>query len=208
MQEFFKQEYIQLGFYIISPIATFLAVATAYLAIYRQSKPNIVVYYETSEAGSVIDLVICNHGNGTAKNLEFSKALPINCWGIENAEHVSKSDFFNSKIPLLAPGKELRYQAGQYGGLSSVIKESYSLEATYTYKTPLGSKKSGVDTLVLDIRYMSQMHSKNSAALDLSDALKGRNNTIFVELNRSLKSINTTLTNISKKLDRKDENDA
>ncbi len=34
----------QIAFYIISPIATFLAVGTAYLAIYKQSKPLVLAY--------------------------------------------------------------------------------------------------------------------------------------------------------------------
>jgi len=41
-------KYFQVAFYIISPIVTFLAVAIAYLAIYKQSKPNVIVHYEPS----------------------------------------------------------------------------------------------------------------------------------------------------------------
>ena len=32
----------QIIFYLASPVITFLAVATAYLALYRQSKPNVI----------------------------------------------------------------------------------------------------------------------------------------------------------------------
>lgn len=72
----------QIAFYIISPIATLLAVWTAYFAIYRQTKPSIVIYYELSpDVQTVIDLVICNYGSGTARDIEFSTPIPINCLG-------------------------------------------------------------------------------------------------------------------------------
>lgn len=192
----------QIAFYIISPIATFLAVGTAYLAVYRQSKPNILLYYEPShDAGSIIDLVICNHGTGTARDLEFSDAIPILCWGIEKPQGIDKSKFLKLKIPVLAPGKELRYQAGQYGGLLSEVGEQFSITATYKYRTPLRSKKLGDDTSILDIKYMANMHSGNSAAQDLSDALKGRNNTIFSSINGNLKSIDGKLDRIASALE-------
>lgn len=188
----------QIAFYIISPIATLLAVGTTYLAIYRQAKPSIVIYYELSpDVSSIIDLVICNHGSGTARDIKFSTPIPINCWGMESPQTIDTSKFMSSKIPVLAPGKELRYQAGQYGGLLSQINDNFSVTAKYIYRTPLRNKKSGEDTSILDIRYMAYMNTKNSAAHDLSDALKGRNNTIFLTLNNTLKSIDNKLESIA-----------
>ena len=184
----------QIAFYIVSPIATFLAVGTAYLAIYRQSKPSIVIYYELSpDVQTVIDLVICNHGSGAARDIEFSTPLPINCWGIDSPQPIDSSKFMDSKIPVLAPGKELRYQAGQYKGLISKINDGFSVTAKYTYRTPLRTKKNGEDISILDLRYMKYMNTKSSAAHDLSDALRGKNNTIFLKINRSLESIDKKL---------------
>lgn len=191
-------EYFQIAFYIISPIVTFLAVAIAYLAIYRQSKPNVIVHYEPSnDAGSVIDLVICNYGGGSARELEFSVVIPICCWGIEKADKVDESNFLDIRIPILAPGKELRYQAGQYAGLLSQIGDSFSVTATYKYRTPLRIQKKGKETSVLDIKYMARMHSGNSPAYDLADAMKGRNNTIFIKTNKQLETINKNLGRIA-----------
>lgn len=196
----------QIAFYIVSPIATFLAVGTAYLAIYRQSKPSIVIYYELSpDVQTVIDLVICNHGSGAARDIEFSTPIPINCWGLESPQPVDSSKFMNSKIPVLAPGKELRYQAGQYKGLISQVINDFSVTAKYTYRTPLRNKKSGEDISILDINYMKHMNTKNSAAHDLSDALKGRNNTIFFKVNRNLESIDNKLGLIASSLKTKEE---
>ena len=196
----------QIAFYIVSPIATFLAVGTAYLAIYRQSKPSIVIYYEISpDVGSVIDLVICNHGSGAARDIEFSNPIPIHCWGIESPQPVGSTEFVDTKIPVLAPGKELRYQAGQYGGLLSQVNDNFCVTAKYTYRTPLRNRKSGEDISILDIRYMKYMNTKNSAAHDLSDALKGRNNTIFLQLDKSLKSMDKKLGLIASSLKKEED---
>ncbi len=160
----------QILFYIISPIATFLAVAVAYLAVYRQSKPNVIAHYEPSnDVGSVIDLVICNHDGGTARDVTFSNPIPINCWGINGPSDIDRSSFLNIKIPILAPGKALRYQAGQYGGLLSEIGDEVPVEITYNYMTPLRRKKNGKDVSVLDVKYMAKMHAGNSPAYDLAE---------------------------------------
>jgi hypothetical protein len=191
-------KYFQIAFYIISPMVTFLAVFIAYLAMYRQAKPNVLAHYEPSDnVGSVIDLVICNYGGGTARNVEFSESIPLHCWGIVTADKVDISKFLNIKIPVLAPGKILRFQAGQYGGLASQLNESLSVTASYKYRTPIRKAKKGEDVSILDIKYMAGMHSGNSPAYDLADAMKGRNNTIFLKTNDQLKAVNSNLNRIA-----------
>jgi hypothetical protein len=190
--------YFQIAFYIISPLVTLLAVSVAYLAIYRQAKPNVIVHYEPSDnVGSVIDLIICNYGGGTARDVTFSEAIPVGCWGIEVADKIDVSKFLDIKIPVLAPGKSLRYQAGQYGGLLSQLNENLPVTASYLYRTPLRRKKKGSDLSILDINYMAGMHSGNSPAYDLADAMKGRNNTIFLKTNDQLTKVNKNLARIA-----------
>lgn len=197
-QFFANAENIQIIFYIVSPIVTLLAVWTAYFAIYRQSKPFVLVYYEISaDVATVIDLVICNHGSGAARNIKFSKAIPIGCFGISSAGAVDKGRFLNLEIPVLAPGKELRYQAGQFAGLKSQIGDGLELSAAYKFRAPFRNNKVGQDVSLLDIEYMGRMNSKNSAAQDLSDALKGRNNTTLSKIDRSLHEISKSLTIIA-----------
>src|SRR5690606_6641890 len=90
----------QVIFYTVSPIGTFLAVFTAYLALVKQSKPLILVYFEPSDdISSFIDLVICNHGNGSARNIQFSEPIPIRCYGIESPSNINKDDFMSENIP-------------------------------------------------------------------------------------------------------------
>lgn len=195
-------EYFQIAFYIVSPIITFLAVSIAYLAIYRQSKPNISLHYEPSnDVASVIDFVIRNNGGGSAINLKFSREIPISCWGIEQPIKNEKPDSLDIKIPHLSPGKELRWQAGQYGGLLAQVGEGLPVEISYTYRTPLSMKKKAKEISVLDINYMCRMHSSNSPAYDLADAMKGRNNTIFLKTNKQLEAINIHLSRIASALE-------
>lgn len=73
----------------------------------------MLIYYEPSNIGSVIDLVISNHGNGTVRNITFSEPVPIRCWGIETPNNIDRNGFIDNNIPVLAPGKEVRYDGGQ-----------------------------------------------------------------------------------------------
>lgn len=194
-------ESLQIAFYIVSPIGTFLAVATAYYAIYRQTKPCVVVYYEPNpDTASLIDLVIRNIGTGTARDISFSAPLPILCWGIEKPDS-SESKQIDHKIPFLAPGKELRFNAGQYGGLKDRIQDGIGVNAQYTFRTPLRSSKKGTDSSMLDVNYMQHAGTKNSAAQDLSDALKGKNHTVFISMDKSLASISKSLSELTAKKD-------
>ena len=198
----------QILFYIVSPFITFLAVATAYLALYRQSKPSVMLHYEPSiDVGTVIDLIIGNYGGGTARDITFSAAIPVGCWGISNSDNIDEKGFLQITVPALGPGKILRYQAGQYGGLFSQIGDGMSITASYKYKSPLKFEKKGKDLSVLDLKYMAQMHSGNSPAYDLADAMKGRNNTIFIQTNKSLDSISKSLQEIARSLSPKKDSE-
>ncbi len=190
---------LQLIFYVVSPLATFLAVATAYLALSKQSRPLVLVYYEPADFGSAIDIVICNHGNGAARNIKFSEPIPVHCWGIEKpSDDISEDDFMSFIIPVLAPGKELRYDGGQYAGITSIIGDGKEISAKYKYKSPLKIQKEGIDVSILDIRHMKRMSARHSVRQNLSDAMTGTNDTIFARINKTLTTINQSLQAISK----------
>jgi hypothetical protein len=187
---------LQTLFYIISPIGTFLAVFTAYYAIYRQTKPSIAIYYEPNpNNATVIDLVIKNIGTGTAKDISFSIPLPIRCWGITEPGD-DEEIAIDHKIPFLSPNKELRFLAGQYAGLSDKIGDGLLVTAEYKFRSPLRSNKKNKDDSQLDINYMQYMTHSNSVENVISDALKGRNGTIFMKMNTSLNGIESTLKTI------------
>src|SRR3546814_6080526 len=53
--------------YVVSPLATLLAVWVAYLAVHRGSQPQLLVHYQPNpDVPSLIDLVIENIGGGSA----------------------------------------------------------------------------------------------------------------------------------------------
>lgn len=73
--------------YIVSPLATLLAVWIAYLAVLRGSQPQLLVYYQPNpDVPSLIDLVVENIGGGSAIGVAFSEHLPIGCFGIERPD--------------------------------------------------------------------------------------------------------------------------
>lgn len=196
---------LQFIFFIVSPLITLSAVAIAYHALYRQAKPSISIYFEPNpDVGSIIDLVIKNSGGAAAKDLSFSKAIPIERFGIEKADP-SQNKSFDHAIRHLGAGRELRYWGGQYGGLKAAIPTDLEVTAKYTFKSPL-RKRRGEDVSVLDVRYLEGCNSSNSAATDLSDALKGRNNTIFLKIQRSLDSISKELHTLNAGIDNKQNN--
>src|SRR3546814_16354632 len=83
----FRSLLAQIIAYVVSPLATLLAVWVAYLAVHRGSQPQLLVYYQPNpDVPSLIDLVIENIGGGSALDETFSEPLPIDWWGIEKPE--------------------------------------------------------------------------------------------------------------------------
>ncbi|MDH2372318.1 hypothetical protein QD228_00450 [Cobetia sp. 3AK] len=190
---------LQFMFFIASPLITLSAVAVAYHALYRQAKPSISIYYEPNpDIASIIDLVIINSGGSAAKDLTFSPPIPINRYGIEKADS-NQEDTFNYTIRHLSAGRELRYRAGQFAGLREVIPSDLEVTANYSFKSPIRSKKAN-DISILDIRYLEKAQSSNSAATTLSDALRGRNNTIFIQVSKNISDVTKELKNINNHL--------
>jgi hypothetical protein len=187
---------LQFVFFIVSPLITLSAVAIAYHALYRQAKPSISIYYEPNpDVGSIIDLVIKNSGGSAVKDLTFSTPIPIGRFGIEKADSKQNS-CFDHTIRHLTSGRELRYWGGQYGGLKAAIPTDLEIIARYSFKSPLRKRK-GEDVSVLDVRYLKGCNSSNSAATDLSDALKGNNNTVFIKIKNSLDNISKELNSLN-----------
>ena len=187
---------LQFVFFILSPLITFSAVAIAYHALYRQAKPSIAIYYEPNpDVGTIIDLVIKNNGGSAARDLTFSVPIPIKRFGIEKAD-TNKNDNFNHTIRHLTAGRELRYWAGQFAGLKEAIPVDLEVSAKYRFKSPL-RRRHGEDISILDIRYLEGVNSSNSVSTDISDALKGRNNTIFSKIHNSLNNITKELETLN-----------
>ena len=179
--------------YVVSPLATLLAVWVAYLAVLRGSQPQLLVYYQPNpDVPSLIDLVVENIGGGSAIDVKFSEPLPINWFGIEKADKdgsfVPKSGF-----PALSAGQRYTFNGGQYSGLESTLGQGLTIKVSYKFRNPFGILRNDSDSLVLSIEHLKGMPTRTSAKQAIVDALKGPNTTTMQEIRDQLRGINRQL---------------
>ena len=156
----------------LAGIGAFLAVGVAYMTLYKQSKPHILVFYApNTKVASVIDLVIANIGGGNAIDVKFSVDLPIACYGIAaptgNGRGLSASGF-----PMIAPGQRYEFQGGQLGGLQKKLGDGLRLLVTYQYKNPIGCLCSDEEEFVLSVSHLGDLPAQQYANQAIVDALK------------------------------------
>lgn len=180
-------------FYVVSPLVTLLAVSVAYLALVRQSRPQILIQYRPNpDIQSLIDLVVENVGGGLARNVAFSQPLPAKCFGIEKADGPG-IDVLADGVPAIAARQRYVFDGGQYAGLLERIGGELELTVTYQYQSPLGSKKRRKEVCVLSVTHLQNMPTRTSAEQMVVDALKGQNNTTLKTIQSDLKRIATAL---------------
>lgn len=190
--------------YIVSPLATLLAVWIAYLAVLRGSQPQLLLYYQPNpDVPSLIDLVIENSGGGAAISVSFSEPLPINCFGIDKPDgegaSVPKSGF-----PMVSAGQRYVFNGGQYAGLANRIGVGFSVKILAKYRNPLGILQNYSDSFVLGIEHLKGMPTRTSADQAIVDALKGPNTTTIQEIRNELRAISKHLQIIAKRLNYQD----
>ncbi len=184
--------------YVISPLATLLAVWVAYLSLLRRAEPQLLVYYQPNpDVPSLIDLVIENIGGGNAIGVTFSEPLPISCFGIEKPNDegsvVSRQGF-----PAISPGQRYTFNGGQYSGLHSKLSSGLAVRASYKFRNPLGFTRKHDEAFMLSIEYMKGMPTRTSANQAIVDALKGPNTTTLQEIRNELRDINKHLQLVAK----------
>ncbi|MGE8450049.1 MAG: hypothetical protein ACN6OP_05360, partial [Pseudomonadales bacterium] len=182
----------------LAPASAALAAFVAYIAVYRNSQPQIVAYYQPSERQqSIIELVIENIGTGSAFEIKFSKPIPIGWYGIE-APSGQGSYIPKTGIPLLAPGQRLVFHGGQFGGLAKELgPEGIRLNIIYKFNPPLWRKKSAIDSSILSIEHFKGMATIKSLEQAVVDAIDGRNPTSIKNIRDSLHKIERHLAVIS-----------
>ncbi|HUH86815.1 MAG TPA: hypothetical protein VL003_02020 [Pusillimonas sp.] len=182
----------------LAPASAALAALVAYVAVYKNSQPQVVAYYQPSERQqSIIELVIENVGTGNATDIKFSKPIPIGWYGIESSSGQG-SYIPTSGIPLLAPGQRLVFHGGQFGGLAEELgPEGIQLDITYRFNPPLWPKKRAIDTCVLSIEHFRGMVTIKSLEQAVVDAIEGRNQTTLKSIRDSIQGINRNLAAIS-----------
>lgn len=179
--------------YVVSPLATLLAVWVAYLAVLRGSQPQLLVYYQPNpDVPSLIDLVIENIGGGSAIEVTFSEPLPINWFGIErphdDGAYIPKEGF-----PALSSGQRYIFNGGQYSGLESKLGAGLKVKVSYKFRNPIGVLRKNSDSLMLGIGHLKNMPTRTSASQAIIDALKGPNKTTVQEIRNELHAISTQL---------------
>lgn len=195
-------------FYVVSPLVTLLAVLIAYLALLKQSKPHILVYYQINpDIQSIIDLVIENVGNGMAREVRFSQPLPAQCYGIEQADR-KPSEVLGNGFPAIAAGQKYVFTGGQYGGLSAALGDELEIKVTYKYRSPIGINSKRTEVCVLSVSHLESMPTRQSAESAIVDALKGPNTTTLQKMERELRSIGRSLDKIASevKISKESEN--
>lgn len=181
-------------FYIVSPLVTLLAVLVAYLALLRQSRPHIVIHYRPNpNISSFIDLVVENLGNGMARNISFSKPLPVQCYGIDKPNGECTEALKNG-LPALVAGQQYVFDGGQYGGLKERIGKGLEIEITYEYQNPIGINRIRKELSVLGVSHLENMPSRTSAEQAVVDALKGPNVTTLQRIEKELGNISAALS--------------
>ncbi|MFA5701252.1 MAG: hypothetical protein WC913_08235 [Desulfuromonas sp.] len=190
--------------YVISPLATLLAVWVAYLSLFRSAEPQLLVYYQPSpDVPSLIDLVIENIGGGNAIGVTFSEPLPISCFGIEKPQGegsvVSRQGF-----PAISPGQRYVFNGGQYSGLHSKLGSGLAVRASYKFRNPIGFTRKRDEAFTLSIEYMEGMPTRTSANQAIVDALKGPNTTTLQEIRNEIRGINKQLQSLAKQREPQD----
>lgn len=179
--------------YIVSPLATLLAVWVAYLALLRGSQPQLLVYYAPNpDIQTLIDLVIENIGGSTATDVTFSKPIPVTWFGIEKPDN-DGSFIEPSGFPAISAGQRYVYDGGQYAGLASKIGKALPVDVSYKYRSPFGFTCKSSESFVLSMVHMAHMPTRTSAQGAIVDALKSSNRTTLHEIRDELRALNKSL---------------
>jgi hypothetical protein len=188
---------VQTIFYVVSPLVTLLAVSVAYLALLKQSKPQVLIQYRPNPGiQTLIDLVVENIGGGMARDITFSQPIPARCFGIERPDGPG-SEVLGAGLPAIAAGQRYIFDGGQYGGLASKIGDKLEIAISYSFITPLGIKRSRKERCVLSVSHLQNMPTRTSAEQAVVDALKGPNVTTLQEIERELHNIGSALNRIA-----------
>lgn len=179
--------------YIVSPLATLLAVWVAYLSLLARYQPQLLIYYQPNpDIPSIIDLVIENIGSGSAIEVAFSEPLPIVCFGIDKPNG-DGSEIPKKGFPAVSAGQRYIFNGGQYAGLESKVGDGLEVKASYKFRTPAGFLRKHTETFVLGIEHLKEMPTRTSASQAIIDALKGPNKTTIQEIRDELRLLNRQL---------------
>lgn len=184
---------------ILTAVFTLLTAAVAYIAIYQNSRPSIIAYYQPStRTQSIIDLVIENSGHSNAYDIKFSQPVPICQFGIgaslAGVDHIPTS----SSIPSLAPAQRLIFQGGKYNELLNALgRDGISLKIKYKFRPPLWFQVKKTENCTISINHLAGIMTFKSIEQAVIDAIEGHNQTTIKDIRNSLQEIEKHLAAIS-----------
>ena len=134
--------WIGYGSFLVSIFMAIVAIAAtsiSYSVYYANSNPDVIVHLEQNpESKTVLNLIIENIGNGSAKNISFSteKPLPQEAFN-QPIQEMSKGPIITG-IPYLAPGSSRTLMLGMYRGLEKWLNdESIIINIECERKSPI-----------------------------------------------------------------------
>jgi hypothetical protein len=174
-----------------SLIVAFFSLLVAYVVYFNNSIADVIVYSQPDpNRPSVINLIIHNIGQGTARDISFtsSRGIPKQAYGLSKLYEPLKtydSGAFVNGLPLLYPNEKLIFSWGQYGGLKDALNGS-PLEIKITFYSPLPLqifKRKFINTIILD--------PTNYEGVDISESV------FEGEIKKSLREISSSLKKMS-----------
>lgn len=191
----------------LAPASAALAAFIAYLAVYKNSLPQVVVYYQPSNRQeTIIELIIENIGTGPAVDIRFSHPVPMGRYGIQYSEGDERY-LPTEGIPMLAPRQRLVFHGGQYGGLMHALGEKgLDLTISYKFNPPLWCDVMTANSCVLSVKHLEGAITVKSMEQAVVDAISGTNSTTIKSIRDSLRAIDRSLGELVKEKRAEKEN--
>lgn len=184
----------------LAPASAALAAFIAYLAVYKNSQPQVVVYYQpSSRQTSIIELVIENIGTGPAAEIRFSQPVPICHYGIVHPDSTHNSHLPVSGIPMLAPKQRLVFHGGQYGGLMHALGEKgLALKVSCKFSPPLWCDVTAESTCILAVKHLEGIVTITGLEEAVVNAMSGTSSSTVKDIRDSLRAIDRSLSELVK----------
>ena len=111
----------------------------------EESRPYVMIYFQSGLDGTTVDLVIENIGKLPAKNVtfDFDKPLQQGDWNVHN--RISESPKFKDRIGLLPPNLEQREFFAGFINLQG-LPSTYRVKINYT--NPVNEKRYSEDHIL------------------------------------------------------------
>lgn len=184
---------------LASLVVALCALIVTYLAVAKQHKPHILIYYQVNlHQASIIDLVIENIGSGFAFNISFDQ--PLKCYLFNAEEGLNDKHgmvVFRNGIPYLSAGQKLVVLGGQFAGIESWVGEGKLIKITASYKNPFSIKRESKSTCCLQVNHLKGLPTRKSGDQAIVDAFRNNSSSVFYKIYKVLEKMNHSLSSMN-----------